>query len=71
MDENPSWEANSHSASREIPSTSTELEVSLLCSNDPTAQPNLNQMHPVHIFSNSFYKAHSDIIFSHNSAFHK
>jgi hypothetical protein len=48
MEQSPSWDANSHSASQEIPRLK-EPEGSLPCSQKPAAGPYiLSQMNPVH-----------------------
>jgi hypothetical protein len=38
MEQSPSWEADSHSASQEIPQPSSETEISLPCWKEPAFQ---------------------------------
>jgi hypothetical protein len=59
MEQIPSWEAASHSASQEIPRLLWNPKVHY----QPLATI-LNQMHPVHILPSCFCKMHSNI-FSH------
>jgi hypothetical protein len=63
MEQNPSWEANSHPASQEIPCLLWNTKVHYGVHNSPTLVGILSQMHPVHYFPSYFSKIHSNIIF--------
>jgi hypothetical protein len=52
----PSWEANRHSASQEIPCPSWNLKVHYCVHNSPSWVPILSQMNPVHTFPPYFPK---------------
>jgi hypothetical protein len=50
MEQNPSWEANSHSASQEISWLLLNPKVHYRVNNSPPVVPVLRQVHPVYIF---------------------
>jgi hypothetical protein len=63
MEQDPSWEANSHSASQEIPHLLWNPKVHYHAQNTPPLVPILSHMHPVHILPSCFPKIHSHVIF--------
>jgi len=60
MEQNPSWEAESHSANREILRLIWNPEVHYRVHKIPPLVPMLNQMSPVHIFPPYFSKTRSN-----------
>jgi hypothetical protein len=62
MEQSPSWEADSHSASQEIPRLLWNPKVHYRVYNSPPFFPLLRQMNPVHDFPPYFRKIHSNII---------
>jgi len=62
MEQSPSWEADSHSASQEIPRLSCNLKVHYRVHNSPPLVPILSQIHPVHNMPTYFPKIHHNII---------
>jgi hypothetical protein len=56
------WEANSHSASQEIPCLLWNPKVHYHVHNSPPEVSVLTQMQPVHTFPPHFPKIHSNII---------
>jgi hypothetical protein len=69
MQQGPSWEANSHSASQEIPLLLWNSKVHHRAHNIPPLVPILSQMNPVHNFPHYFSKIHSNVIFASMSTF--
>jgi len=63
MEQSPSWEANSHSASQEMHRILWNTKVQHHVHNGPPLVPILIEMHPVHYFTPCFPKIHSNIIF--------
>jgi len=61
MEQSPSWEANSHSDTLQIPRVLRNQKVHN--THRPPLVPTLNQMHPAHNFSPYFPTIHSNIIF--------
>jgi hypothetical protein len=64
MVQSPSLEANSHSASQEIPGLLWKPKVRYCVHSNSPMVPVLSQMHPVHTFPPYFPKIHSNIILS-------
>jgi len=62
MERSLSWEANSRSASQEIPRLLWNPEVNYCADKSPPLIPVLSQMHSVHTLPNYFFKIHSNII---------
>jgi hypothetical protein len=64
MEQNPSWEANSHSVSQEIPYLLRSPKVHYRVHKSPPLFPILSQIHPVHTYPHYFSKICSNIIFT-------
>jgi hypothetical protein len=62
VEQSRSSEANSHSASQEIPRLLWNPKVHCSIHKNPSMLPILSQMHPVHIFPSYFPMIHSNII---------
>jgi hypothetical protein len=62
MQQNSSWEADSHSANQEIPGIIRSPTVHYRVHNSPPLVPMLCQMNPIHNFPLYFPNIHSDII---------
>jgi hypothetical protein len=62
MEWSPSWEADSHSDSQEMPHLLLNPKVHYRVNSSQLLVPTLSQMHPVHIFSPNIPKIHSNII---------
>jgi len=69
MGHSVSWEANSHTASREISRILWNAEVHYRVHKSPLMVPFLSQLHSVHNFTHYFPKIHSNIIFPSMSRF--
>jgi len=67
MEPSPSWEANTHSASQEIPILLRNSKVHHSVHISPPLIHILCQIYPVHIFSPHFSNIHSNIIFPSKS----
>jgi hypothetical protein len=63
MDQSPSWEANSNSASQEIPRFLWNPMVHNRVHKSPPLVPIMIHMHPVHNFPSHFPKIQFNIIF--------
>jgi hypothetical protein len=62
MEQSPSWESNSHSASQETPRLLWNPKVHDHVHKSPPVVRNLSQMNSVHKFPSEFPKIHSNII---------
>jgi hypothetical protein len=62
MEQSPSWEANSHSASQEIPLLLWSPKIHYRVHNSQPLVSIMSQMNPVHNFLPHFPKIHSNII---------
>jgi hypothetical protein len=63
MEQSPSWEANIHLASQEIPNLLQNPKVHYCNHKSLPTVPIPSQMYPVHTFLPFFLKIHSNIIF--------
>jgi hypothetical protein len=63
LEQSPSWEADSHSASQEIPGFLWNPKVHYRVHNSPPLVPILNQIYPDHNFPHCFSQTNSNIIF--------
>jgi hypothetical protein len=62
MEQSPSWEANSCTASQDIPCLLWKPKVHYRVENSQPLAPILSQMHAVHTFPPYFPKIHSNIV---------
>jgi hypothetical protein len=63
MEQSPSWEANSHSASQGLPCLSWNPKVHYSVHSGLPLVPTLSQMNPVHTLTPYFPQIHSNVIF--------
>jgi hypothetical protein len=63
MKQSPSWEANNHSTSQQIPHNLWNPKVHYCVHKSPSLVPFISQMHPVHTFPLYLPKTHSNVIF--------
>jgi len=63
MEQNPSWESNSHSANQEISTLQWNLKIRYCIHYSPPLVPVLSYMNPVHTLPTYFSKIHTNIIF--------
>jgi hypothetical protein len=69
MEQSPSWKADSHSASQEIPCLLCNAKFHYRVHNIPPLVPVLSHMNPVHTFPTYFPNNHSNIIFASTPVF--
>jgi len=62
MEQNPSLEADSCAATKEMPCLLWNSKVRYLIQNSPPLVPILSQIHPIHTFLPYFPKIHSNVI---------